>query len=103
MNERVRESDLVPSFCLTFRHFLFLNWKSKAVANNVNILLEITHIIVQVELGTAQPQGRGGAGGGSGGSLIGAVGQRISPKFFPRLKPEIIDPFGNCFSFTGSS
>ena len=76
-------------------YFLFLNWKSKAVANNVNILLEITHIIVQVELG--------GAGGGSGGSLIGTVGQRISPKFFPRLKPEIIDPFGNSFSFTGSS
>ena len=84
-------------------YFLFLNWKSKAVANNVNILLEITHIIVQVELGTAQPQGRGGAGGGSGGSLIGAVGQRISPKFFPHLKPEIIAPFGNSFSFTGSS
>ena len=69
----------------------------------MNILLEITHILVQVELGIAQPQGRGGAGGGSGDSLIGAVGQRISPKFFPHLKPEIIVPFGNSFSFTGSS
>ena len=53
--------------------------------------------------GTSQPQGRGGVGGEGGGALIGLLGQIISPTFFPRRNPDIIDPFGNSFSFTGSS
>ena len=49
--------------------------------------------------GAWQPQFLVGSAGIGGGTRMGFDGQTISPRFFPRLKPEIIDPLGNNFSF----
>ena len=67
----------------------------------LNVFNQMNHIVAGGRT-DQKPRGTYGGGGAGGGSRTGLVGATISPRFLPLLKPEIMLPFGNSFSFIGS-